>query len=145
MIDRRPRGRHTRTVTPSPPTGRGRLPCALACALLVTALAGWPGSATAEEGRTVAIDEEVAADDAATTSTITRAEMQDALSDLGEVLDRQPGLRVSRQGGLGSFATASLRGSTAEQVLVLLDGLPLVSAEGGPVDLGMLPLGCCAA
>ena len=95
----------------------------------------------ADEGRTVVVDERPESDEAAASTVITRDEMDDALSDLGEVLDRQPGLRITRLGGLGSYTTASVRGSTAEQVLVLLDGVPLVSAEGGPIDLAMLPLG----
>ena len=94
-----------------------------------------------ETGRTVVIDDREAGDSASTKTVVTRGEMNDALSDLGEVLDRQPGMRITRLGGLGSFATASIRGSTAEQVFVLLDGIPLVSSEGGPVDLAMLPLG----
>jgi vitamin B12 transporter len=93
------------------------------------------------DGRTVIVDERAEGDEAASETVVTRAEMDDALSDLGEVLDRQPGMRITRLGGLGSYATASVRGSTAEQVLVLLDGIPLVSTEGGPVDLAMLPLG----
>ena len=110
--------------------------------LLVAALLGVPSTGFAEEGgRTVVIDERPEGDDAVTETVVTRDQMDDAMSDLGEVLDRQPGMRITRLGGLGSFATASIRGSTGEQVLVLLDGIPLVSSEGGPVDLAMLPLG----
>ena len=43
-------------------------------------------------------------------------------------------------GGLGSFSTMSIRGSTAEQVQVYLDGVPLNQALGGGVDLGELSL-----
>lgn len=101
-----------------------------------------PSAAVAEVGgRTVVVDERPEGDDATSETVVTRDQMGDAMSDLGEVLDRQPGMRITRLGGLGSFATASIRGSTAEQVLVLLDGIPLVSSEGGPVDLAMLPLG----
>ena len=42
---------------------------------------------------------------------------------------------------LGSgFATVSIRGSTAEQVVVYLDGVPLNRALGGGVNLADLPL-----
>ena len=40
----------------------------------------------------------------------------------------------------GSSASVSIRGSTAEQVLVFLDGVPMNQASGGGVDLGYLPL-----
>ena len=60
--------------------------------------------------------------------------------DLALALDRATGVNVRRYGGLGSFSTVSIRGSTAEQVLVFLDGVPLNQAAGGGVDLGSLPL-----
>ncbi|MCC6620350.1 MAG: TonB-dependent receptor [Deltaproteobacteria bacterium] len=62
-------------------------------------------------------------------------------ADLTTVLDGEVGLRVTRLGGLGSYATLSIRGSTPEQVRVVLDGVPLDAADGAPVDLSSLPLG----
>ncbi len=62
-------------------------------------------------------------------------------TDLAGALDSQPGLTVNRLGGLGMFSTVSIRGSTPEQVLVALDGIPLNPADGAPVDLSSLPLG----
>ena len=61
-------------------------------------------------------------------------------ADLPGVLDRALGLQVRRYGGLGSSASVSIRGSTSEQVLVYLDGVPLNQASGGGVDIGYLPL-----
>jgi iron complex outermembrane receptor protein len=81
------------------------------------------------------------ADDAAPSTVITRSDMSDSMADLPELLDESPGLRTTRLGGLGSYATVSIRGSTTEQVHVFIDGIPLNSAEGGPVNLGSLPLG----
>jgi iron complex outermembrane receptor protein len=60
---------------------------------------------------------------------------------LPQLLERAVGVQVRHQGGLGSFSTASIRGSTAEQVLVFLDGVPLNQAIGGGVDLGRLLVG----
>ncbi|MEW6442979.1 MAG: TonB-dependent receptor [bacterium] len=57
-----------------------------------------------------------------------------------DLLSRQPGVHLSQFGGLGQFSTVSIRGSSAEQVLVLLDGIPLNSGEGGSVDLSSIPL-----
>jgi vitamin B12 transporter len=68
-----------------------------------------------------------------------------AVADLGQVLSAEPGLRVVRLGGLGAFATLAIRGGTAEQVAVILDGIPLNGADGAPVDLGTLPLGPLAS
>jgi iron complex outermembrane receptor protein len=61
-------------------------------------------------------------------------------ADLPGVLDRALGLQVRRYGGLGSSASVSIRGSSSEQVLVYLDGVPLNQASGGGVDIGYLPL-----
>jgi len=61
--------------------------------------------------------------------------------DLTTALDGEVGLRVTRLGGLGSYATLSIRGSTPEQVRVVLDGIPLDPADGAPIDLSTLPLG----
>ena len=62
-------------------------------------------------------------------------------ADLAQTLDRATGVNIRRYGGLGAFSTLSIRGSTAEQVQVFLDGVPLNSAVGGGVDLGGLPIG----
>jgi len=59
--------------------------------------------------------------------------------DLADLLRRVPGARVRDYGGLGSYATLSLRASTAEQVTILVDGVPQNRALGGPVDLSSIP------
>ena len=66
-------------------------------------------------------------------------------ADLARTLDRAIGVNIRRYGGLGSFSTLSIRGSTAEQVQVFLDGVPLNRASGGGVDLGNLPVGGVAS
>ncbi len=48
-------------------------------------------------------------------------------------------MAVNDYGGLGRLATASIRGSTADGVLVLLDGIPLNTSFGGGVDLSSIP------
>ncbi|MFN7132409.1 MAG: TonB-dependent receptor, partial [Myxococcales bacterium] len=50
-----------------------------------------------------------------------------------------PGVTV-RDFGLNQSATVSVRGSTSDQVVVLLDGLPMNSAAGGGTDLSLLPV-----
>lgn len=79
-----------------------------------------------------------------TTGHVTRVPRDafaDRATDLGRVLARQAGVQVRRTGGLGSFSTATLRGASAQQVQVLLDGLPLNGAYGGLANLGELTLG----
>lgn len=60
--------------------------------------------------------------------------------DLGDLLQREAGLVVTRAGGPGSPATLSLRGANANQVLVLLDGVPLNQAVTGGTDLSQVRL-----
>lgn len=62
------------------------------------------------------------------------------IKTLPELLAREPGVNVQQFGGLGQFSTVTLRGSTAEQVTVLLDGVRLNTAEGGAFDFSTLPL-----
>lgn len=59
---------------------------------------------------------------------------------LAEVLRGSVGLHVIDQGTSGSVATLSVRGSTAEQVLVLLNGVRLNSAQNGLSNLSDLPV-----
>jgi vitamin B12 transporter len=61
-------------------------------------------------------------------------------ADLTRVLERVPGLTVTRNGGAGSFTGVRLRGAEAEQTLVVLDGVRVAdpAAPGGGFDLGNL-------
>ena len=64
--------------------------------------------------------------------------------DIARVLERAPGVTVSRNGGPGSFTGLRLRGAEAEQLLVLVDGVRLAdtAAPAGGYDFGtMLPAG----
>jgi outer membrane cobalamin receptor len=61
--------------------------------------------------------------------------------DLGELLDGSPGLQVIRTGGVGSSVTLSIRGSSPDEVLVLLDGTPVNDPLTGTADLSTIPLG----
>ena len=85
--------------------------------------------------------QEVSHDRAAAGTVITREGFDDPGESLPDLLDEQVGVRVLKLGGPGSLATLSIRGSNADQVLVTLDGVPLNSSAGGPVDLSRLPLG----
>jgi vitamin B12 transporter len=57
-----------------------------------------------------------------------------------DLISRTPGVNVKRYGGLGQLSTVSIRGSSSEQVLVLLDGIQLNTGEGGTVDFSTIPV-----
>jgi iron complex outermembrane receptor protein len=72
-------------------------------------------------------------------TVVEMASERDRLTTTAEVLDRVPGLHVSRFGGLGDFATVSIRGSGPNQVSLYLDGVPLARAGLGVANLADLP------
>ena len=90
---------------------------------------------------TPAVDETPREDRAASASVITQDRTPRAAESVPQLLSEQAGVIVTRLGGMGSTATISLRGSTANQVLVYVDGVPLNTATGGGVDLGAIPIG----
>ena len=57
-----------------------------------------------------------------------------------EVLAALPGVQYYRQGGVGSFQTVSIRGVSAKNIVVCMDGIPLNDASGGAVDFGTIDL-----
>jgi iron complex outermembrane receptor protein len=59
---------------------------------------------------------------------------------VSDVLSGAVGVHVRELGGAGSFATASIRGSTPSQVAVYLDGVPLNQAQYGVVNMADLPI-----
>ena len=65
--------------------------------------------------------------------------------DLARALARSAGLQVRRYGGTGFAAVPALRGASAAQIRVFLDGMPLNSAQTGEVDLSRLPVDQLAA
>ena len=73
-------------------------------------------------------------------TVITRESFEGRETTLPDVLAEATGVHVKRLGGLGAFSTLSLRGSSADQVEVYLDGILLNTAFGGGVDLSNLPL-----
>ncbi len=61
------------------------------------------------------------------------------VSDLASLLTKLSGVRIKQYGGLGSYATVSVRGSSASQVNVLWDGIPLNDPYGGGANLALIP------
>ena len=81
------------------------------------------------------------ADSIAAASVVFPADSPRAFDDLGDLLVEVPGVTVTRSGGIGDFATLSLRGSNPDEVRFYVDGVPLAVAAGGSIDLSTLPLG----
>jgi outer membrane receptor protein involved in Fe transport len=83
---------------------------------------------------------ESTADPSAFSTVIDARQYDERFTTVEQLLDQTPGVRVSRYGGLGAYSTASIRASKPEQVLVLLDGVRMNSAERGGFDLSTLPV-----
>jgi vitamin B12 transporter len=107
----------------------------------------FPFAAAADDPPAVELDEIVvrlpraeAEDDQTASATVVEADrFAGEAKGVAELVATAPGVAVNDYGGLGQLATASIRGSTADGVLVLLDGLPLNTAFGGGVDLSTIP------
>ncbi|MBT8395785.1 MAG: TonB-dependent receptor [Gemmatimonadetes bacterium] len=71
-------------------------------------------------------------------------DLDPTVTDLPDALDGVPGVTITRRGGPGAPAEIHIRGSNPEQVLVLLDGVPLNSPLTGRVDLSTVDLSSLA-
>ncbi len=58
---------------------------------------------------------------------------------VAELLTTAPGVTIHAAGGPGQPSTLSLRGASADESLVLLDGIPLRGPGGGAIDLSTVP------
>ena len=72
-------------------------------------------------------------------TTIDAEESTARVETVSGLLEKSAGVVTRRLGGLGSFATVSLRGSASSQVLVLLDGVPLSSGVTSTVNVDAIP------
>ena len=57
---------------------------------------------------------------------------------LADVMHDMPAIQLRRSGGQGSFSSLSVRGSSARQVLVYLDGMLLNDPFSGSLDTGLV-------
>jgi outer membrane cobalamin receptor len=62
------------------------------------------------------------------------------ISSAADYVAQTVGVHVQSTGGYGSYSTASIRGSSARQVQVYLDGVPLGQGQTGVTDLADLPM-----
>jgi iron complex outermembrane receptor protein len=57
-----------------------------------------------------------------------------------DLLDDSVGVQVRSFGGAGERSEISIRGSTGQQVVILLDGVRINTAQSGTVDLSTIPI-----
>ena len=70
------------------------------------------------------------------TITIDKEQIQIVgAKQLSELLILSPSVNIQNQGGLGGMKTLSMRGMSSSRNLILLDGMPLNSAQNGSFDL----------
>lgn len=139
------------------PWGRGVLACGLLSAIVAaSASAEEPADGLAREGaesapareQPVAIENlevtERSLDtvaDATAFATVIEVERQaEEFKTVAQVLAETAGLQVRRFGGLGDFATVSVRGASSGQVRIYFDDVPLTRARTETVNLADLPL-----
>lgn len=67
-------------------------------------------------------------------------EFKGEFKDLGELLDHTVGVHVTSLAGRGSYTVVSIRGSTASQVAVYVDGILYNLGGMGSVDLSNIPI-----
>lgn len=85
--------------------------------------------------------EESIKDVAQDVSVITKKEIESgSYRSVSEVLRNVMGLKLFEYGNRGSLASVSLRGSTAEQVLILIDGKRLNKPGDGQFDLNAISI-----
>jgi iron complex outermembrane receptor protein len=82
---------------------------------------------------------EVERDPTASATVIDAGRFVGEAKGVADLVSTAPGVAVNDYGGLGHFTSVSLRGASADGVLVLVDGIPLESALGGGVDLASIP------
>ncbi len=136
---------------------RGRLVASLVFACAASSTAAFAsadaGVAEADAGTPAAEFEAVAVDivetpllgsgraPAAQATIVETSRYGGEVRSVAQLLATSPGVSIHTLGGPGQAATVSLRGATADESLVLLDGIPLAGPGGGAIDLSTIPAG----
>jgi vitamin B12 transporter len=77
----------------------------------------------------------------ADTTIITEEEIKRAgLSSLSELLQRQPSIEISNNGGQGKVSTFGIRGTSSSHSIVLIDGIRINAATSGFTAIENIPL-----
>ena len=75
-----------------------------------------------------------------TSSTLARTRIEQPGAQLADLLSGTSGIQQRQSGGFGTFSSISVRGSSAAQTAVYLDGILLNSAGESVIDLSTLEL-----
>ncbi|MGC1380137.1 MAG: TonB-dependent receptor [Candidatus Baltobacteraceae bacterium] len=85
---------------------------------------------------------EAAVRTARTTYVVTAAEIaREGDRTIADAIESVPGVNVVRYGAFGAQASAGIRGSSAAQILVLVNGLPIAGTQIDGVNLEQLSVG----
>jgi iron complex outermembrane receptor protein len=90
--------------------------------------------------RSSAAEEAEAAAPSAFVTVIEPASHPERVEDVHNVLRSAAGVQVRQMGGIGSFSTVSIRGSSSGQTAVFVDGVPAGGSRFGTVDLSTIPV-----
>ena len=71
---------------------------------------------------------------------ITKEQIKEKSVSLFELLENIPGIQTKKYGGFDDYAEISIRGSSSEQVSVLIDGIPINNPLGGGANISSIPL-----
>ena len=74
-------------------------------------------------------------------TTIYTEDYEGEFETTADLINLAPGTTVRDFGGFGKLKTVSIRGSSNEQVVILLDGIKINNSLGGGVDLSTIPAG----
>jgi len=75
------------------------------------------------------------------TTIITKEEIaKSGARNIGEVIEKETGVKVDSYGAMGAQTEVSMRGSSSKQVLVLIDGQRMNCIQYGYVDFSEFPL-----
>jgi len=79
-------------------------------------------------------------EDIGTTATVMSAQriQQQHINSAGTALRQVPGVEINQSGSDGAQTDVSIRGSTAAQTLIMLDGVPVNSGATGGFDIADL-------
>lgn len=115
------------------------LTCALACGVAAVAWRRARADEPEPEAAAPAYRSTVRGPAAQTVVTsIDATQPSTRLVSVADLIEGTSGVFVRSRGGLGSFTSVSIRGSDANEVAILVDGLPLTRAAVGVIDLSAL-------
>lgn len=79
-------------------------------------------------------------DSTASATVILPTDQKELNTTVPQMLEESAGVHVKRYGGLDDFSAISLRGSSASQVQIYLDDIPLATSQDEPIDLALVPV-----